>query len=133
MKPFAFEAREYLRVLLVGKEIRFTVTHSTSPSSILSTPLDFGSAFILLPSGQEIDITLQVVKAGWARVRDDKGKENEDVERKLVLREAEDEAKIMAKGVWSVEGPVAREVEYQMPEDPSAFLQVYKGKPLDGK
>lgn len=51
----------------------------------------------------------------------------------MVLREAEDEAKIMAKGVWSVEGPVKREVEYQMPEDPSAFLQVYKGKRLDGK
>jgi staphylococcal nuclease domain-containing protein 1 len=134
-QPFAFESREYLRGLLVGKTVQFSITHTVST---VTPPREFGLVTFTTPTGEVIDVGLATVKAGWAKVRDNAGKggapaEQEEGSRRQQLLDAEEEAKVMARGVWSTSGPVDRTVEYSMPGDPAAFLAQYKGLPLDGE
>ncbi|KAL1745690.1 hypothetical protein HDZ31DRAFT_62896 [Schizophyllum fasciatum] len=121
-EPWAFEAREYLRAAAVGKEITFTSTHSLPPND--ETPRDLGTADI---GGH--DLSVELTKAGWAKVKDHKGADEDP--RTKMLRELENEARAAGKGLWNPHGPMARKVHYTMPEDSQAFLAEYKGKQLD--
>ncbi|GAA6034124.1 hypothetical protein JCM8097_000707 [Rhodosporidiobolus ruineniae] len=136
-EPWAFESRDYLRSLVVGKEVSFAVSY-TVPTT--NPPLEFGIVYVVNPDGTETDVAAELVRAGWAKVRDstkrDQGHgEDEDANatasRRAFLRDLEDEAKVMARGLWSSDKPPQRTVEYLMPSDPVAFLAEYKGKPLD--
>ncbi|KAL8292267.1 hypothetical protein RQP46_001733 [Phenoliferia psychrophenolica] len=123
-EDFSFEAREFLRVLLVGKEVKFSISRT-----VTTPPLEFGVVFAQTPNGV-VDVGLEVVKAGWAKLREGGSKEEEEESgRRQLLKEAEAEAQAAGKGVWGT--PVERHVEQGMPEDPAAFLQKYKGTPLD--
>ncbi|TRM69350.1 hypothetical protein BD626DRAFT_473754 [Schizophyllum amplum] len=121
-EPWAFEAREYLRAAAVGKEITFTSTHSLPPND--ETLRDLGTADI---GGH--DLSVELTKAGWAKVKDHKGADEDP--RTRMLRDLENEAKAAGKGLWNPHGPMARKVHYTMPEDSQAFVTEYKGKPLD--
>ncbi|KAM0752525.1 hypothetical protein T439DRAFT_324618 [Meredithblackwellia eburnea MCA 4105] len=138
-EPFAFEAREFLRVLLVGKEVKFIVTHS--PNSTL----EFGIVFAHNPAtGSVVDVALETLKQGWAKLRDGAGpKSSQDSPqaadtttlsdpdaRRQQLKDAEDHARAAGKGIWAQEAP-NRTVEHSMPEDPAAFLAQFKGVPID--
>lgn len=126
-QDFAFEAREYLRVLLVGKEVKFSISHTVQTTT---PPLEFGVVFAQTANGV-VDVGLEVVKAGWAKLREGGNKsDDEESGRKQLLKEAEAEAMAAGKGVWGT--PVQRSVEQGMPDDPTAFLQKYKGTALDG-
>ncbi|KAK4705914.1 staphylococcal nuclease domain-containing protein 1, partial [Phenoliferia sp. Uapishka_3] len=125
-EDFAFESREYLRVLLVGKEVKFSISHTVSTTT---PPLEFGVVFAQTPNGV-IDVGLEVIRAGWAKLRDAGKGDEEESGRRALMKEAEAEAQAAGKGVWGTS--VQRNVEQGMPEDPTAFLQEYKGKPLDG-
>lgn len=92
-EPFAFQSREYLRNLVVGKPIQCTIQY-TIPNS----GREFGTA--KLKDGGELPDEL--VKAGWLKVREDAGRkeENEEVlERLEKLRGYESEAKAEGKGL----------------------------------
>lgn len=95
-------------------------------------PLEFGIVFAQTPQGV-IDVGLEVVRQGWAKLREggQKGGEDDEGSRKLLLKEAEEEAKKEGRGIWADVAP-ARRVGQGMPDDPAAFLQLYKGKPIDG-
>ncbi|KAI5475177.1 transcription factor (Snd1/p100) [Pseudohyphozyma bogoriensis] len=122
-EPFAYESREFLRALLVGKEVGFSITNTISTTT---PPLEFG--IVTLNSK---DIALEVVSNGWARVREGGPKgEEEEGSRKQLLKEAEEAAKAAGKGIWAA-SPSERRVEWGMPEDPAAFLAQWKGKPID--
>ncbi|GAA5975870.1 hypothetical protein JCM11641_002826 [Rhodosporidiobolus odoratus] len=142
-EPWAFESRDYLRSLVVGKEVSFSISY-TVPST--SPPLEFGVVFIVNPDGTETDVAAELVRAGWAKVRDSNKRdqahaaaalEGEETEaavtasRRAYLRDLEEEARIMARGLWTTDKPPARTVEYLMPSDPIAFLNEHKGKELD--
>ncbi|GAA5892084.1 hypothetical protein JCM5296_004053 [Sporobolomyces johnsonii] len=138
-EPWAFEARDFLRSLVVGKEVTFSLSYTVQTTT---PPLEFGVVYAQGPDGQEIDVAAEIVKAGWAKVRDSSkrdqqgatGATDEDdgtATRRAFLRDLEEEAKIMARGLWSTDGQPDRTVEYSMPEDPAAFLAEHKGKPID--
>jgi len=63
-QPFAWEAREFLRKKLVGKEVMFQVEYT-----IPNTGREFGTVFV----GGE-SVTLALLRAGLARVRESRGK-----------------------------------------------------------
>jgi staphylococcal nuclease domain-containing protein 1 len=139
-EPWAFESRDYLRSLVVGKEVSFSISY-TVPTT--NPPLEFGIVYVVNPDGTEVDVAAELVRAGWAKVRDSSKRDqangsSEDDEaaitasRRAFLRDLEEEAKIMARGLWSTDRPPKRLIEYTMPSDPVAFLAEYKGKPLDG-
>ncbi|KAJ7251525.1 hypothetical protein B0H12DRAFT_1119396 [Mycena haematopus] len=119
-EPWAYESREFLRALAVGKEISFISTHSLPNDEVTR---DFGSAEI---GGH--DLTTELLKNGWAKLKDIK---REPTEEDLRKRELENEAKSAGKGIWNPHGPQARTVHHTMPTDSQAFVSEWKGKSLD--
>lgn len=137
-EPWAFESRDFLRSLVVGKEVSFTVSYSV-PSA--NGPLEFGIVYVPAANDDtaEIDVAAELVRAGWAKVRDSAKRDHAagddesaaTASRRAFLRDLEEEARVVGRGLWSGDRPPQRRVEYTMPEDPVAFLAEYKGKPLD--
>lgn len=120
---FAFDSREFLRALTVGKLVKFKV-HYTVPSS----QRDYGTAE--LQDGTQLPDEL--VKSGWVKVREDAGKKEDDEEilqRINSLRELESKAKNDDKGLWAATGG---HIEVQNDLGHPQFLEQWKGKTVDG-
>ncbi|KAI8878493.1 hypothetical protein K501DRAFT_228277 [Backusella circina FSU 941] len=122
-EPFGFGAREFLRKLLVGKEVAF-VPEYTVPT----TNREYGS--LLLPNGD--NVAELGVKAGWLKVREG-GKTREDQEETLdKLMQLQDEAQAAGVGMWNEDKEKGiREISFSFERDAMAFLNKYKGKPLE--
>ena len=122
-EPFAFQSREHLRNLVVGKPVQCTI-HYTIPNS----GREFGTA--KLKDGT--DLPDELVKAGWLKVREDAGRKEEDeaiLERLAQLREFEAQAKSESKGLWAGTGGV---IEVQNDLGGPEFMNEWKGKTVDG-
>jgi staphylococcal nuclease domain-containing protein 1 len=122
-EPFAFQSREYLRNIAVGKPVQCTVLYT-----IPTTGREFGYA--QLKDGTEVPEDL--VKAGWLKVREDAGRkeESEDIlERLEKLRAAESSAKADSKGLWAGSGGF---IELQNDLGGPDFMKQWKGKTVDG-
>ncbi|KAI1827739.1 putative transcription factor [Xylaria intraflava] len=120
-EPFAFQSRDHLRTLTVGKPIQCTVLY-TVPSG-----REYGYA--QLQDGTQLPDEL--VKAGWLKVREDAGRKeesNETLERLETLRNLESQAKAESKGLWAGTGGV---INVQNDIGSIDFDQ-WKGKSVDG-
>jgi staphylococcal nuclease domain-containing protein 1 len=121
-EPFAFQSRDHLRNLVVGKAVQCNVLY-TIPTS----QREYG-AVLLNPT---TDLTEEMVKSGWLKVREDAGRkeESEDIQQRLEkLRTLENQAKGESKGLWAGVGGVI-EVQNELAPD---FLKEWKGKTVDG-
>ncbi|OAA62410.1 transcription factor [Niveomyces insectorum RCEF 264] len=122
-EPFAFQSREYLRSLVVGKQVQCTILY-TVPSS----NRDYGT--VLVKDGPKLPDAL--VEAGWVKVREDAGKkeDNEDsVQRIESMRNAESQARAAGRGLFSgADGSI--EVQHDL-GGPN-FLKEWKGQTVDG-
>ncbi|KAI8093293.1 uncharacterized protein BX664DRAFT_329393 [Halteromyces radiatus] len=127
-EQFAFGAREYLRKLLVGKEVTFVPEYTIST---INPPREYGS--ILLANGD--NVAHLGVQQGWLKVREGKSKSNQDDEAHEQelneLRLLEEEAQLTKRGQWNTDIDGSRQVSYTMEKDARSFLNTYKGKPLD--
>lgn len=117
-----------MRTLLVGKEVKFTVVHTTSTA-------EFGSAIFRNQAGEEVDIATAVVKAGFAKVREVSkvGDEAEEA-KKLELKAAEEEARTGGRGLWGLESGLIsdfKSINLSFPEDPLNFLSQFKNNELN--
>ncbi|KZV69559.1 transcription factor [Peniophora sp. CONT] len=121
-EPWAFEAREFLRALAVGKECTFTSAHSLGPSAD-DIPRDLGTAEI-----GGLDVATELLRAGWAKVKELKRDPTDEDNRR---RDVEAEARAAGKGIWNPHGQKARQVIYTMPTDSQTFMTEWKGKTLD--
>lgn len=121
-QPFAFQSREYLRQQLLGKVVQFQVLYA-----IPTTKREYGR--ITVQNGPSLPE--DIVSEGWAKVREDAGRKEED-EAALAyldkLRSAEGDAKTDAKGLWGKGGQI--ESLNDLP-DANALVQQYKGKKID--
>ncbi|KAG0376239.1 hypothetical protein BGX24_008049 [Mortierella sp. AD032] len=120
-EPFAFEARNYLRKLLVGKEVMFRVDYT-----VPSTGREYGAIFL----NQE-NIAHMLVREGWADVREIRASdaENVDVE---ALYSYKAEAQAAKRGIWADSESGIRKAHYNLEGDAESFLEKHKGKPLQG-
>ncbi|PWI70131.1 transcription factor [Purpureocillium lilacinum] len=121
-ESFAFQSREYLRNLVVGKPVQCTI-HYAVPSG-----REFGTA--KLKDGTELPDEL--VKAGWLKVREDAGRKEESeeiLERLEKLRALESQAKGEGKGLWAGVGGI---IELQNDLGGPEFMKEWKGKTVDG-
>ncbi|KAJ9148222.1 Nuclease domain-containing protein 1 [Coniochaeta hoffmannii] len=120
--PFAFQSREFLRNLTIGRPIKCIVAYTVPGSG-----REYGYA--QLQDGTEFPDA--AVKAGWLKVREDAGKK-EEVEEVLDkiqrLRDLEAEAKKEGKGLHAGTGGV---IEVQNDLGGPSFLNEWKGKTLD--
>lgn len=121
-EPWAYESREFLRALTVGKEVSFTTIHSLPTND--DVPRDLGSAEI-----GGVDLTSELLRAGWAKLKEIKREASEE---DLKKRDLESEAKAAGRGIWNPHGQTARAVHHTMPVDSQAFVSEWKGKPIDG-
>ncbi|KAF5321013.1 hypothetical protein D9619_001893 [Psilocybe cf. subviscida] len=120
-EPWAFESREFLRALAVGKEISFTSIHSLPSNDDI--PRDLGNAEIA-----GVDLTTELLKNGWAKLKEIKREASEEDNKR---KDIEAEAKGSGKGIWNPHGPQARAVNHSMPTDSQGFLTEWKGKAID--
>ncbi|KAG0277464.1 hypothetical protein BGZ95_005896 [Linnemannia exigua] len=118
-EPFAFAARNYLRKLLVGKEVMFRVDYT-----VPSTGREYGAIFL----NQE-NIAHMLVREGWADVREIRASdaENVDVEALYSYRA---EAQAAKRGIWADSASGIRKAHYNLEGDAESFLEKHKGKPL---
>ncbi|KAI1363341.1 putative transcription factor [Xylaria arbuscula] len=121
-EPFAFQSRDYLRTLTVGKPIQCTILYA-----VPSSGREYGYA--QLKDGTQLPDEL--VKAGWLKVREDAGRKEESeetLERLDSLRNLESQAKSDSKGIWAGSGGV---IDVQNDIGSLDFSQ-WKGKTVDG-
>ncbi|KAL8945044.1 MAG: hypothetical protein Q9216_000028 [Gyalolechia sp. 2 TL-2023] len=122
--PFAFQSRDFLRRLTVGKVIQFRVLYSIPTG----TKKDYGT--VILQGGERLPDAC--VTEGWAKLRDDSrrkelSEESESLLNNLELQEAK--AKTDGRGVWAGQGGVI-ENSYDLP-DAKALVEKCHGKNLD--
>ena len=121
----AFESRDALRRLLVGKNVHFQVLYT-----IPNTKREYG---IVLLNENGPKFPEYMVQEGWLKLRDDAGKK-EDAEEALQqisqLRVLEATARSEGKGLWAT-GLARIDVQQDM-GNPQNFLDTWKGKSIDG-
>lgn len=124
-EPYAFESREFLRKLLVGKPVKFLTTYEIPVSK-----KKYG--LVELPDGAKL--AKLVVEAGCAKVKDNSGRREEDGEDLLTfideLRAHEAAARLSGKGLWATDNSHI-DAQYEI-ADPDAFEAKYKGKKIQG-
>ncbi|KAK8138314.1 hypothetical protein PG984_001694 [Apiospora sp. TS-2023a] len=117
-EPFAFQSREYLRALILGKPAKCTVLYSV-PSG-----REYGT--VELQDGTQLPDEL--VKAGWVKVREDAGRKEESEEildRLETLRNLESQARDAGKGLHAgTGGVIAVQNDLGTPD----FFNQWKGK-----
>lgn len=128
-EPFAWESREYLRKLCIGKEVTFRVEYTVS-----SINRDFGSVFL-----GDKNVAVLVVSEGWAKVKE----QNQKAEASPALAELqrlEEQAKQKGVGRWSQEPGAAEAAIRDLPPssmgdssglDAEALVAANKGKPME--
>ncbi|KAL2062404.1 hypothetical protein VTL71DRAFT_6670 [Oculimacula yallundae] len=121
---WAYESRDALRELLVGKVVQFSVLYA-----IPNTKREYG--VIYLNDGRKLPE--EMVKNGWLKLREDAGRK-EDSEEALQqldqLRLLEAKARADDLGLWSPNSNRI-DVQHDMGDAP-AWLEKYKGQTLDG-
>ncbi|XP_062091486.1 ribonuclease TUDOR 1 [Humulus lupulus] len=130
-EPFAWDSREFLRKLCIGKEVSFHVDYT-----VPAIGREFGSVFI----GKD-DVSEMVVSAGWAKVREQGQQKGEASPIIAKLLQLEEQAKQEGLGRWSkVPGAAEASVRDLPPSaigDPSnldamSLLAANKGRPMQG-
>eukprot|EP00117_Sycon_ciliatum_P012541 scpid19522/ scgid13573/ Staphylococcal nuclease domain-containing protein 1; 100 kDa coactivator; p100 co-activator len=119
-EPWAWECREFLRTLLVGKEVTFTVSANKTPSG-----KEFGSVFITR-GGELQNVVDSLLSEGLAEARKT-GPQSEEMARLTAL---EEEAKAANRGKW---GPNPdkhiRDVK-SAPENLAQYVDKHHGKEI---
>jgi len=123
-EQWAFESREALRELVVGKIVQFCVLYT-----IPNTKREYGIVF--LNDGRKLPE--EMVKLGWIKLREDAGRK-EDSEEALQqldqLRLLEAKARADDKGIWQA---TSSRIDLQHDlGDTQAFLDTWKGKTVEG-
>ncbi|KAL8874583.1 MAG: hypothetical protein Q9174_000110 [Haloplaca sp. 1 TL-2023] len=119
-EPFAFQSREFLRRLVVGKTIQYINQYT------LSAGAKREYVVVRLQSGEELPHSN--VSEGWVKIKQSKESPTDSALLRT-LQTLEDKAKASSKGVWSGQSGII-ENTYDLP-DPKAFLQKYQGKSLE--
>jgi len=123
-EPFAFESRDYLRKLLVGKVVRFQVLYKIPTGANREYGLIVLPGRILLPEN--------AVAEGWLKLRDDAGRK-EDTEEAAQLLErlqaVEARARADSKGVWAETSSRINSVSEL--SDAPKWVDEHKGRDID--
>ncbi|KAJ0269138.1 hypothetical protein COL940_012729 [Colletotrichum noveboracense] len=121
--PYAFQSREFLRELVVGKQIQCTVVYQVNSGR------EFVSALL---SRDGPSLPDEAIKAGWLKVREEAGRKDDDetvLARIDNLRQLESDAKDQGKGLWAGTGG---SIEVQNDLGGPDFMKQWKGKTVDG-
>jgi len=114
-EPFAWEAREHVRKLTVGKQVLGHVVHKANR--------EYGTLVVGDNPETGVDVTLSLVEAGLAKCRDNC--------QDATLTEAQDRAKTAKLGLWGDDASShVRKVTWEV-ENPRLIVDKFNGKPVD--
>ncbi|CAG5039791.1 unnamed protein product [Parnassius apollo] len=120
-EPFAWEAREFLRKKLVGKEVIFTAEKPPN-----SATREYGSVWAGKDPTKDENMTEALLAEGLVKVRE--GGRNIPQLKRLV--EIEDIAKSQGKGIWGSDiQEHVRDVKWNI-ENPKQFVNKFNGQPV---
>ncbi|KAG9237906.1 putative nuclease domain-containing protein 1 [Amylocarpus encephaloides] len=123
-EQWAFESRDALRKLAVGKHVQFQILYT-----IPNTKREYGIVFF--NDGRRLPELM--VEEGWLKLREDAGRK-EDSEEALQqldnLRLLEAKARADDKGLWQTSGGRIN-VQHDM-GDSASFVEKWKGQSVDG-
>jgi staphylococcal nuclease domain-containing protein 1 len=122
-EPFGFEAREFLRQLIIGKPVKFRVEHS-GPNR------QYGQLIVQQPTDGDTNVARIMVKAGWIKTKSIDPKRSSDDFNELV--ELESLARKKNIGLWA-ESAEPRVVRQSFDSDPRKFILEHKDKPIPSK
>ncbi|KAF2748085.1 hypothetical protein M011DRAFT_493974 [Sporormia fimetaria CBS 119925] len=123
-EPFAFESRDFLRRLLVGKVVQFRVLYK------IPTGANREYGIISLPNKTQLPET--AVAEGWVKLRDDAGRKDDSEEAAAVLEKLqmlEARARADSKGLWQ-DSPSNINSTNEL-SDPRKFVEDNKGQDLN--
>ncbi|KAF2114234.1 hypothetical protein BDV96DRAFT_522926 [Lophiotrema nucula] len=122
-EPFAFESRDFLRRLLVGKVVHFRVLYKIPTGA----NREYGT--LSLPNKTQLpDLA---VAEGWLKLRDDAGRKDDSDEAAATLERLqalEARAKADSKGLWQESG--GRINSTSELSDPKKFVDDHKGEDI---
>ncbi|KAF2202327.1 hypothetical protein GQ43DRAFT_369387 [Delitschia confertaspora ATCC 74209] len=121
---FAFESRDFIRRLLVGKVVHFKVLYK------IPTGANREYGILRLPNGTQLPE--QAVAEGWVKLRDDAGRKDDSEDATALLEKLqvlEARARADSKGVWQESGGRIESTS-EIP-DPKAFVDDHKGEDID--
>lgn len=120
-QPYAFEAREFLRKKLVGKEVCFVKDAN-------SQNVDRGVLYLGKDPQTSENINDSIIAAGLAEVR----RMNKPSEEETRLVALEDQAKSQCLGKWSKDPETnhIRQIKYNV-ENPKSFVDSFHQKPVE--
>ncbi|CAL9094210.1 unnamed protein product [Musa textilis] len=130
-EPFAWESREFLRKLGVGKDVTFKVDYT-----VPTIGREFGSVFL-----GDKNVAFLVVSEGWAKVREQGQQKGEASPYLSELQHLQEQAKQQGLGRWSKESGASESAVRNLPPsaigDPSnldamGLLAANKGRPMHG-
>jgi staphylococcal nuclease domain-containing protein 1 len=122
-EPYAWEAREFLRKKLIGKEVVFTVEYK-----VPGTGREYGCIYLGKDTSAE-NVTESMVAEGLVELRRGGLRPNDEGQQKLI--QLEEAAKVSGKGKWA-EGTGAdhvRDITWTL-ENPRHFVDSHHGKPI---
>ena len=121
-QPYAFEAREFLRKKLIGRDVCFVRETSTQSNT------DRGQLYLGRDVATGENMVDALVAAGLAEVR----RTNKSSEEEVRLIALEEQAKSQAVGKWSkdAEADHVRQIKYSI-DNPKHFVDSQRQKPVD--
>ncbi|CAI0547988.1 unnamed protein product [Linum tenue] len=129
-EPFAWDSREFLRKLCIGKEVTFKVDYA-----VPSIGREFGTVFL-----GDKNVAALVVSEGWAKVREQGSQKGDASPFIAELLRLEEQAKEQGLGKWSKNPGDAEASIRDLPPsaigdasylNAEAFLAANKGKPME--
>ncbi|XP_056093362.1 staphylococcal nuclease domain-containing protein 1 isoform X1 [Rhinichthys klamathensis goyatoka] len=122
-EPWAFQAREFMRKKVIGKEVCFTVENKTPQGR------EYGIVYLGRDTSGE-NIAESLVAEGLAAVRREGIRGNNPEQARLC--DLEDQAKSVKKGLWSEGGGshTVRDLKYTI-ENPRNFVDSLHQKPVN--
>jgi staphylococcal nuclease domain-containing protein 1 len=123
-EQWAFESRDYLRKLLVGKVVRFQVLYK------IPTGANREYGLIVLPNRVLLPET--AVAEGWLKLRDDAGRKEDSEEAAQLLERlqvVEARARADSKGMWAESGGRINSISEL--SDAQKWVDEHKGQDID--
>lgn len=124
-EPFAWEAREYLRKKLIGKEVAFVIEYT-----VPGTGREYGCVYLGKDIATGENITEALVSEGLVEVRRGGLKLDDQGQQQLI--QLEDTAKAAGKGKWNTAEAAKhiRNVKWTV-ENARNFVDSHHNKPID--
>jgi len=129
-EPFAWQSREFLRQLTIGKQVTYTIEYK-APSTQDKKAKEYGLVYLVGKGSEQESLAKLIVGKGWATVRRPKS-DKEPREDVAELIQLEEDAKSSGIGIFDKTLTTDDTIRPTTEINTTEFFEKYRGKPLSG-